>query len=692
MRRGCGQETVETGCLQVNGPSGNYHAKSCTDECDSTESVACNNGTDILNQFASGNVKSCQTCSDHLNDPFAESDCAAGDASLPCPLFADAACFSSRVSVQTAGQGATYTSDTYHGCSAFRITQDTQTCFNVETNDPSFENPAGDISTQSVCKETCGRDNCNDKLTGLPGDGDGSPISHHYCHACQITVNHLNETVGNGMSLCWDNPGALTEIECPMGENFCITDMEVDWMWNGDQHTTLKRGCAAQPAPTYCQSGGLGGVYQFKDCVHTCSNNLLSACNSDLTVAAMFVDSINPVKSCVNCEVHPDDDSCGDLLGPDASRKFWPCPEYANAGCFTSVSRHEEGGKMIDDTIRGCSTFTQEYDCSTQTQRNLTDNIGEIEFTTCKEACSTDNCNTQAAVIGSSSQCYVCSVTLDNNLNMVGLGDINCVNEFGNGINDTYLWDCGKDSVCNTHMEVMWLPMGNQHTVIERKCGVAGSSGSNMCTSGSSNAWLYKDCWEQCDGDKCNDNLDITKNFAPPSGQPSMEECYTCTYEEIGFDLETSPIVDQLNCKEAPTELTKSACPSWAKAGCFVGDSVQLSEEGDDIVNVYRGCSSFYTTDDQICSALTLDTIEANVTRTRTSICKQACNNADDCNTYRYPDWQPPADGECPDECLPPVSTTPGSGTTQTTTPSAVSAIAISPMLIGLIAGIIALL
>ena len=434
--------------------------------------------------------------------------------------------------------------------------------------------------------------------------------------------------------------------------------MEVDWVGNGDQFTTVKRGCAAQPASTTCQSGNTANLYQFKDCVHSCSNNLLNACNGDLTVAAMFPDTITPVASCINCETHPTDDSCGDLTGPDASRKAWPCPEYANTGCFTSIRRHDEAGVESDDIIRGCSTFRQEYSCATQTERNLTDPIGEVDFTTCKEACTGNNCNNQPAVVGTSDKCYVCSVTLDHQGNMVGMGDSNCVNELGTGINDTYLWDCGKESVCNTHMEVIWLPMGNQQTIIERKCGVATSSGSNMCTSGQSNAWLYKDCWEQCSEDKCNDNLDITRNFAPPSGQPAMDECYTCTHEEIGFGF---GIIDELNCKEEPTESSKQTCPSWARAGCFVGDSVQLTGDGSDVVNVYRGCSSFYTSEEQICSDLTLDTNvgEEGYERVRTSICKQACNTADDCNTYRYPDWQPPVDdNECP--ACPPTTTQPG--------------------------------
>ena len=145
-------------------------------------------------------------------------------------------------------------------------------------------------------------------------------------------MNHLNQTVGDGDPACWTSPGPEHEIECPAGMNFCIVDMEVDWMGKGDQYTTVKRSCAAAPAPTTCQSGDMG-VYQYKDCIKSCSNNLLNACNGDLDVADMFPDTIQPVRSCFNCETHgPDDDTCGELAGPDASRKAWPCPQYANTG------------------------------------------------------------------------------------------------------------------------------------------------------------------------------------------------------------------------------------------------------------------------------------------------------------------------------------------------------------------------
>ena len=191
----------------------------------------CNNDNSVLQNFSQGRVSSCRTCSDHLDDPNTQSDCAQSNAvSMPCPIFADAGCFSSRVATESTGV-AMYSSDTYHGCSNFRITQDSKTCFNIKSSVPNFENPTGEEQTQSICKETCGTNDCNYKLTEIPGGGD--PVSHHYCYSCSVTVDHLNQTVGNGDELCWNDPAEAHQIECPAGYNFCITDMEVDWMAQG---------------------------------------------------------------------------------------------------------------------------------------------------------------------------------------------------------------------------------------------------------------------------------------------------------------------------------------------------------------------------------------------------------------------------------------------------------------------------
>ena len=117
------KKPLKPSCLTATGPNDNYHIKECLDICDNSGTIGCNNNTDVTNSFSQGGVKSCKSCSDHLTNPNADSDCAKDDNSMPCPNFADAACFSSQRSTQSAGIGGTYQSDTYHGCSAFRVQQ-----------------------------------------------------------------------------------------------------------------------------------------------------------------------------------------------------------------------------------------------------------------------------------------------------------------------------------------------------------------------------------------------------------------------------------------------------------------------------------------------------------------------------------------------------------------------------------------
>ena len=113
---------------------------------------------------------------------------------------------------------------------------DSKTCFNIEQSSPDEEK----TEVQSICKETCSEDDCNDQLTDFPGDG-GNPISEHFCYSCTVTVNHLNQTIGNGDISCWHDPREENAIQCPAGENFCITDLEVDWTGRGDQYATISR-------------------------------------------------------------------------------------------------------------------------------------------------------------------------------------------------------------------------------------------------------------------------------------------------------------------------------------------------------------------------------------------------------------------------------------------------------------------
>ena len=92
-------------------------------------------------------------------------------------------------------------------------------------------------------------------------------------------------------------------------------------MANGDQTTTLKRSCAAEPAPEQCAQGAIQ-TWQYKDCSTTCSDNLLTACNTKMYDTALKF-ARDPYDhhshSCYNCESHTGRDhpnDCGPNDGP----------------------------------------------------------------------------------------------------------------------------------------------------------------------------------------------------------------------------------------------------------------------------------------------------------------------------------------------------------------------------------------
>ena len=82
----------------------------------------------------------------------------------------------------------------------------------------------------------------------------------------QVTLNHLNQTVGDGRPDCWNTPG-IFEAECPEGYNFCYDEMEVDWLATGDQLVTMRRGCSYLPQEEKCVTSEIANVWQFKDCI-----------------------------------------------------------------------------------------------------------------------------------------------------------------------------------------------------------------------------------------------------------------------------------------------------------------------------------------------------------------------------------------------------------------------------------------
>ena len=70
-----------------------------------------------------------------------------------------------------------------------------------------------------------------------------------------------------------------------------------------------------------------------------------------------------------------------------------------------------------------------------------------------------------------------------------------------------------------------------------------------------------------------------------------------------------------MNCTNNPIKESEVTCPNWASSGCFVGDTVIRDTEyegpnGNDLVKVTRGCSSFSEGlwgAMQMCSTLSVD-------------------------------------------------------------------------------------
>ena len=107
-------------------------------------------------------------------------------------------------------------------------------------------------------------------------------------------------------------------------------------------------------------------------------------------------------------------------------------------------------------------------------------------------------------------QCYVCTETFDHAGNRINTGQENCFNLVG----DEHLEECdSKEDSCETAMYADWLHDGSQVFQFTRRCKSGGShlDGSTNCNKGSSSVIQYKDCFNVCTGNGCNDNLDVAK-------------------------------------------------------------------------------------------------------------------------------------------------------------------------------------
>ena len=105
-------------------------------------------------------------------------------------------------------------------------------------------------------------------------------------------------------------------------------------------------------------------------------------------------------------------------------------------------------------------------------------------------------------------QCYVCTESFDHTGNKIDNGPGNCFNLVG----DEYIEECDPiDDSCETVLSADWFLDGTQVHRFTRKCqrGGSDSDGYTNCVEGASSTIQFKDCYNICTGNGCNNNSDV---------------------------------------------------------------------------------------------------------------------------------------------------------------------------------------
>ena len=526
---------------------------------------------------------------------------------MSCPKYMNAACFTA--SSWDFSWGDSPTEEDYKGCSAFRL--ESEMCGKI-----------GDITggaRRETCKDTCDEDKCNHITTE----------KRLSCYNCEVTVNSLNETLGMGDFACFENPATRHLSTCGNGDNYCKTEMLVDWMASGQQEYKIIRSCASTIAKP-CSSGStLNDHIYFKDCEITCTD---SACNTGLDQISQYFDTGNAQESCYTCSYLEKEDGsvegneyCGDesSLIKDGSKA---CPKYANAGCFTGTNVHyaNKGTKQLEQVYKGCSTFTPKETPSCYNLTGVEVAEGIYDYAICKEYCEGKDCNEYHKKPDlppslSSKRCYQCSTIEDHTGNVLGQSDGSC---FSDTPSREYLQLCeDDDDVCVTDLFVEWQNRGGQRYGIRRRCAKPNTV-PEQCLTEENGLYKFKDCSVTCEDSSCNVGLDDVLD-KHDNGNNNLS-CYNCQY---GYDYAGNLLTgSDIRCQEESVSgsLVPEKCPRYANAGCFTAASWDHSR--DQIVEEdHKGCSAFLLPESEPeCSTQILGGTEVDVCRKTCT--DNACN------------------------------------------------------------------
>ncbi|CAG5110886.1 Oidioi.mRNA.OKI2018_I69.chr2.g5237.t2.cds [Oikopleura dioica] len=146
-------------------------------------------------------------------------------------------------------------------------------------------------------------------------------------------------------------------------ETVCVTELQSQWRYGGEQIHTIRRYCAEESAlgKPYCLENN-GGEESVKDCFSTCSNDVVKggsiACNNNNDELQGGQDNIN-------------------------------CLPFQQAGCYASKSRIRTGLRLYKEVFRGCSAFPENLVEEGCYQSRGSSGVIRV----CKSWCGENKCN-----------------------------------------------------------------------------------------------------------------------------------------------------------------------------------------------------------------------------------------------------------------------------------------------------------
>ena len=482
------------------------------------------------------------------------------DKTRDCPRFANWGCFTANFSSNGVDIGDSYSDSINKGCSIFEI-----------ENGEMGETCSTFAQGTSYCKKQCENNRCN---------VDG--MATFQCQQCEMTFDHTGNVI-SGDSDCFTSP-ANHLVDCSGGVEMCSTYMKADFTYEGQMVYTFNRGCVAPDTDTsndgQCNvennvnTDDKDDFKMEKECFTFCDS---SDCNANNDIEDLFAvqgdaPGIYPVHYCYEYSSEYDDEYDPAAPGYGEGKQ---CPMFANAGCFAS-------NFTTGDTIgfnRGCSPFmtvVTEPVC-----------IGDTDSDdhSCKQYCSSHFCNRDK--IRSPTRCHVCTATFDHTGKPLSGETTDACYTVAD---DYYLEQCELIyDHCETDTVTDWLPNGAQRYTLHRRCAVFRDEPDQPMTkcfqgNDANTGSIYKDCYNHCYGDGCNDNNSVEREHSrlDEDGNPVELTCYE-------YNIDTS-ILDY------PQDGATRLCPLYANWGCFKGNFTEGDWESDDddyVDQLNKGCSMF---------------------------------------------------------------------------------------------------